>query len=1385
MTKRPKWLTKAVQLSNGSHITIGDFNPSALYMRMGAKRGLTVEGYIYLNKIIGKQVFVSRWVQISPTRGGGEFMISIEDGIVCGYLNSTEPVIRSTQILKEQNWYHLALTLNYTWPFELSLYIDGAIVSTGKMPSISGWKETLIGATKDTNGNVLHALDGYVGSVCLWHAWHDQGDILNDMNQPDSSRLHLGSGFDFSNGLSFDISSKQVPFTFVGGALIGDAPGEADDRTRNIPGSKSFLPTNSITAYKENEAPTDSRTVYMGYYLGGPQLIADSLDFKNKPFTFEVFFKAHADEEGFIKGGSLLSNIAVSNPSGPLFDSSFYFFSSILAIGIDNKLRFGVADNTTWQFSFIQSSYQVGDEFWHHVAGVRTENELLLYIDGQLDESEYISGPKDSKLSDISFDTLYVKLAANTKNFMTASNGGGQGLFPLAQGVSEQFYGKIGEFRIWNKALTQREVLEGMTKMSTGNEPHLAVYNKLKKFDLNAKANGSYEINSLVGPPLIGVAKIEEDGPTLQNPDSSYLIVQTNLMEDFSFGENDSVTPVTNYRTVITAKTFDGIPLKDESIIIQTVHEEAYLLADNALETKHELALTTNASGEVSFTMSAFVHDELFAPAVRARATFMAEKSWTIISMDKHAHYVLSNLTGDMLKAKTAIGSSMNEAPLVDISDDTAHALASSVNHLMNAVTDHNVHSFNQNRKRDHDVMDYYFQKQKPHPYENAFVSSESFSPENDVISSFHAVHEGPSEQESHIRTIAAKSMPNPHWGFKHDVNNNIASFETYENIAEVHQLLDDVNMMYLNSAAEYLHPKNSQKRSFTITELNESLREGQTEGSWFDTLYDAVKRSEHVIVHTAKHFVEEAKKDVHVVIVTAIVVESGVKHGLTAVVQKVEHAAKITKAFFQKLGVEAAKVIHFIKSIFNWSDILRTHSFAAHYVDELLNYIKHLVDQEKTKIVEGIDTIKEHIDTQLRDTSNHLLQSSIGSHKAKASYQHAGHGVQKGYLHRLISDHLGSPNTKFEDGKTGTRPTNVPGTEFDSIKQQLGNLLHDPKNLGKVVLAEIVTALKSVLDKAIELIKSGLESIFDLLESTIEELRRLLNAEIKIPILTSLYKYITNGEKLTILNLITLAGALPFTIIYKALNNTNAPYSQAELDDFLTKTWQDYDSYFKSANNIRKRSTEQDQMSITEDEKRLLKASWGIGYIFSASVLVQGVLTSINDVLIVPPEFESGPIGTAQTVAESLTQVFAFPFTIFAEEESGPWVLDMVIWFYQWAPLTLPHRKTEHTGEMSHQEALVWKLVYGVSHCLSFTALGIWEIDKGKLSDQPDLIMKMVANIASTVPEMDRTLSFDPDEEARIVQAVLDGIMFAAWSGLTIARVSVDIHQSKLTVCR
>lgn len=207
-----------------------------------------------------------------------------------------------------------------------------------------------------------------------------------------------------------------------------------DDRGNRL-GTEEQLTANSSTTFIRPNSSLQFDGVNDAVNLG--QTIGN---FGSDDFTIESWIKTTASGNRTIFS------------KRPVCDNSNFWEIALL----DGRVFIEVdQDSTGTNYFGLTGNQVINDDSWHHIAVVRDDENLSIFIDGQLDSSQ--DGPGIVALSNGS--SLLV----------------GEGPCP---GVDsrEEFEGLIDEVRIWGQALTEADITSNMNQTLTGDEANLSGY---------------------------------------------------------------------------------------------------------------------------------------------------------------------------------------------------------------------------------------------------------------------------------------------------------------------------------------------------------------------------------------------------------------------------------------------------------------------------------------------------------------------------------------------------------------------------------------------------------------------------------------------------------------------------------------------------------------------------------------------------------------------------------------------------------------------------------------------------------------------------------------------------------------------------------------------
>jgi hypothetical protein len=126
------------------------------------------------------------------------------------------------------------------------------------------------------------------------------------------------------------------------------------------------------------------------------------------------------------------------------------------------------------------------------------------------------------------------------------------------------------------------------------------------------------------------------------------------------------------------------------------------------------------------------------------------------------------------------------------------------------------------------------------------------------------------------------------------------------------------------------------------------------------------------------------------------------------------------------------------------------------------------------------------------------------------------------------------------------------------SLKQavtDLKNAFSDTSKLPDMLLSSILSLIKGLAEMALEVVDVIVVELCDLASEAISLLIDVLTFKIDIPFVSTLYKEISGGDSLTVLDVATLLLASFVTPVYKLAHSGKAPFSAADAKQFSSES--------------------------------------------------------------------------------------------------------------------------------------------------------------------------------------------------------------------------------------
>jgi len=251
--------------------------------------------------------------------------------------------------------------------------------------------------------------------------------------------------------------------------------------------------------------------------------------------------------------------------------------------------------------------------------------------------------------------------------------------------------------------------------------------------------------------------------------------------------------------------------------------------------------------------------------------------------------------------------------------------------------------------------------------------------------------------------------------------------------------------------------------------------------------------------------------------------------------------------------------IIQWIGFLFDFDDILRTHSVTANILKVSIDDAVKNMSSMKANISKSFNSIVNDLNQlvglpSLPDTQQSSSNQSPAPSSAKTPQAQWG-------THKLKSNGQNTSCSSFtpdtmDDSVIGPLMTALQGfidneqTTFSNLQTNFKSIIDNAQTLTVTQIMEQVLA--AIADFFIEEVEDLILALVDVIAALLVTAQHVMTAPIEIPVISWLYKKITKGSEFTLLDLCCLITAIPATIVYKLAEN-EAPFSQGNLAEQLS----------------------------------------------------------------------------------------------------------------------------------------------------------------------------------------------------------------------------------------
>jgi hypothetical protein len=256
------------------------------------------------------------------------------------------------------------------------------------------------------------------------------------------------------------------------------------------------------------------------------------------------------------------------------------------------------------------------------------------------------------------------------------------------------------------------------------------------------------------------------------------------------------------------------------------------------------------------------------------------------------------------------------------------------------------------------------------------------------------------------------------------------------------------------------------------------------------------------------------------------------------------EAVAHATEFVFNKIKVFLEDLVKWLGYLFQWADILRTHQVLKKALTFCANQVVAALSNLEGDVAKAFNSFQSETDNwaaipNTTDTIGSYQSTSSGTPGAGSPQSHwAMHHTKANMSAATTSYTPPSADTSTVDQIIDDLVTAIE-TEIDALKKAVQQIKTD-------VIDQFATltpgeAMKRIAAIVTDAILATAENIvltsLDIIKVVVEGILEALDAPISIPILSKVYNDVT-GDDLSVLDLVCLVGAIPATVIYKAVAN-------------------------------------------------------------------------------------------------------------------------------------------------------------------------------------------------------------------------------------------------------
>lgn len=444
-----------------------------------------------------------------------------------------------------------------------------------------------------------------------------------------------------------------------------------------------------------------------------------------------------------------------------------------------------------------------------------------------------------------------------------------------------------------------------------------------------------------------------------------------------------------------------------------------------------------------------------------------------------------------------------------------------------------------------------------------------------------------------------------------------------------------------------------------------------------------------------------------------------------TFVITTVRQAGQALETIFSRIvqGVTDAydkikNVIDWLKQLFEWGDILNTHKVISTMITSALNELVACIGIAETTVEEKFATAKAKITDVFGNLESafaagqsfHAFANAAGASPIggsgnvldgqPATTAYKQNGPRATYVHNHAKAYYtGSNINGGGGGSTGTVQSlvqsNWTGQDADTSRQTMQDFLTStvtsPKDFFDLIIVGFLEGIQDMLIFVLDAVEDIVEAALEVLKAAIEGLQTIWTGTVNIPIISWLYKNVITGtpaqpgDDLTVLDVLSLALAVPGTILYKILvGHGSAPFTTAQAENIVANglQWPDFSNWPPQASGALTAAPSLAAVAQPGTLPLLMGVIAGVSNFFGAFVTAgaDGIAFSESPDVGLKTFLSWGSV-----ILSVVTQVGSAPWGVFTngvQSSADGWTV--ALWAFGWVPVASDSIFTFATGGLA-----------------------------------------------------------------------------------------------------